>query len=69
MHILTTTGIESHFGYVATLPRKLGEFQHKLGFEKQGSYIIGSKNPKYPGQAYAQVPAGPEYPCKVRTAV
>lgn len=64
VYAITTTGRESHLAYMLTLPQKLGEVQNALHVKEQGSFIISTKNPKYPGPASAQLPKGPEYPKK-----
>lgn len=62
VYAITTTGRESHLVYMTTIPEKLGEVQKDLGVKEQGSFIISTKNPKYPGPAAAQLPKGPEFP-------
>lgn len=64
VYAITTTGRESHLVYMLTIPEKLGEVQNALKVKEQGSFIISTKNPKYPGPASAQLPKGPEYPKK-----
>ncbi|KAI5459727.1 hypothetical protein BGZ63DRAFT_455298 [Mariannaea sp. PMI_226] len=66
VYAITSTGRESHFAYILTLPEKLDEVQQELGLRKQGSFIISTKNPKYPGPANARLPKGPEYPKEIR---
>ncbi|KAK7421717.1 hypothetical protein QQZ08_009805 [Neonectria magnoliae] len=62
VYAITSTGRESHFAYILTLPQKLDEVQKELGLKRQGSFIISTKSPKYPGPANARLPKGPEYP-------
>lgn len=66
VYAITTTGRESHLAYMLTIPEKLGQVQNALKVKEQGSFIISTKNPKYPGPASAQLPKGPEYPKKYR---
>ncbi|KAM0254003.1 hypothetical protein ACHAQJ_006973 [Trichoderma viride] len=65
VYAITTTGRESHLVYMTTIPEKLGEVQKDLGLKEQGSFIISTKNPKYPAPASARLPKGPEYPKKI----
>lgn len=62
VYAMTTTGRASHLAYMITIPEKLGEVQKDLGVKEQGSFIISTKNPKYPAPASARLPKGPEYP-------
>lgn len=62
VYAITTTGRESHLVYMLTIPQKLGEVQKALKVKEQGSFIISTKNPKYPAPASARLPKGPEYP-------
>ncbi|KAK3393975.1 hypothetical protein B0H63DRAFT_459634 [Podospora didyma] len=61
VYAITTTGRESHLAYILTLPEELGEVQKKMGLKEKGSFILSTKNPAYPGPAYARLPKGPEY--------
>ncbi|KAM0466129.1 hypothetical protein ACHAPV_001082 [Trichoderma viride] len=65
VYAITTTGRESHLAYMLTIPQKLGEVQSALGVKERGSFIISTKNPKYPAPASARLPKGPEYPKKI----
>ncbi|KAH7136297.1 hypothetical protein EDB81DRAFT_870471 [Dactylonectria macrodidyma] len=65
VYSIISTGRESHFAYMLTLPQELDEVQEKLGLKRQGSFIISTKNPKYPGPANARLPKGPEFPKNV----
>lgn len=59
VYAITSTGRESHFAYMLTLPQKLDEVQKELGLKRQGSFIISTKSPRYPGPANARLPKGP----------
>ncbi len=61
VYAITSTGRENHLAYMITLPENLGEVQNELGLKKQGSFIISTRNPKYPPPKYARLPEGPEY--------
>jgi hypothetical protein len=61
VYAITSTGHESHLAYMLTLPQDLGEVQSKLGLRRRGSFIISTRNPKYPGPSNASLPKGPEY--------
>ncbi|KAF3068032.1 hypothetical protein CFAM422_007942 [Trichoderma lentiforme] len=65
VYAITTTGRASHLAYMITIPEKLGEVQKDLGVKEQGSFIISTKNPKYPAPASARLPKGPEYPKEI----
>lgn len=62
VYAITRTGRESHLVYVLTLPEKLGEVQKEIGLKEKGSFVISTKNPKFPGPANTQLPKAPEYP-------
>ena len=62
VYAITTTARASHLAYVITIPEEAGDLQHDFGVYQRGSWIIQSKNPKYPGPSYARLPKGPEYP-------
>lgn len=62
VYAITATERETHLAYITTLPEQLGEVQKTLGVNNSGSFIISSKNPKYPGPAYASLPESPNYP-------
>ena len=62
VYAITTTGRESHLAYMTTLPEKIDEVQKELGLKEKGSFILSTKNPKFPGPANAQLPEGPKYP-------
>ncbi|ROT41904.1 hypothetical protein SODALDRAFT_286833 [Sodiomyces alkalinus F11] len=61
VYAITSTGRESHLVYMLTLPEELGEVQEELGLKKEGSFIVSTKNPSYPGPANAQLPKKPEF--------
>ncbi|KAK1248649.1 hypothetical protein MKX08_006869 [Trichoderma sp. CBMAI-0020] len=65
VYAITSTGRESHLAYMLTIPQKLGEVQNALKLKEQGSFIISTKNPKYPSPASARLPKDPEYPKKI----
>lgn len=62
VYAITTTGRESHFAYMTTLPGSLGEVQKDVGIKEQGSFVVSAKNPKHPGPANATLQQQPEYP-------
>ena len=61
VYAITTTGKDSHFAYMTTLPQTLGEVQKDVGIKEQGSFALSAKNPKYPGPANASLQKQPEY--------
>ena len=62
VYAITSTGGTSHLAYILTIPEELGEVQHEMGIQERGSFVISTKNPKYPGTANARLPKGAEYP-------
>lgn len=62
VYAITTTGRESHLCYILTIPEELGEVQKEMGLRKKGSFIISTRNPKYPPPGGAGLPEGPEFP-------
>lgn len=62
VYAITSTKRASHLAYMLTIPSELGEIQESFGLHERGSWIVQSKNPKYPGPSYAQLPKEPEYP-------
>jgi hypothetical protein len=52
----------SHLVYILTVPEEIGDIQKDFGLRDRGSWIVQSKNPKYPGPPYARLPKEPEYP-------
>ncbi|KAJ5668149.1 uncharacterized protein N7477_006719 [Penicillium maclennaniae] len=65
VYAITSTKRASHLAYVLTIPAELGDIQDSFGIHHQGSWIVSSKNPKYPGPSFAQLPKQPEYPASV----
>lgn len=61
VYMITNTGRESHLAYAITRPKDLGEVQQDLGLRKKGSFILSTKNPKFPGPQNAQLPQAPEF--------
>ncbi|WYZ45001.1 hypothetical protein EsH8_VIII_000317 [Colletotrichum jinshuiense] len=66
VYVITTTGRESHLAYILTLPSDLGEVQNDLGLKQQGSFILSTKNPKFPGPANARLPEAPDFTQKIK---
>ena len=62
VYAITSTGGTSHLAYILTIPEELGQVQHEMGIQEKGSFVISTKNPKYPGTANARLPKGAEYP-------
>ncbi|KAI5296211.1 hypothetical protein KEM52_005154 [Ascosphaera acerosa] len=55
----------SHLAYVLTIPSHVDEIQRDFGLADKGSFVVASKNPKYPGPSFAQLPAEPDYPQEI----
>ncbi|KAI9927700.1 hypothetical protein ASPWEDRAFT_173345 [Aspergillus wentii DTO 134E9] len=66
VYAITSTQRASHLAYILTIPEKLGDVQDSFGLRHRGSWIVQSKNPKYPGPSYAKLPKDPEYPEHIR---
>ncbi|GKZ23086.1 hypothetical protein AbraCBS73388_009431 [Aspergillus brasiliensis] len=66
VYAITSTTRASHLAYVLTIPETIGSIQEDFGLHSRGSWIVQSKNPKYPGPSYAQIQKDPEYPESVR---
>lgn len=66
VYALTSTKRVTHLAYLLTIPSELGEIQETFGLHRRGSWIMQSKNPKFPGPSFAQLPKDPEYPLSVR---
>ncbi|KAJ5115031.1 hypothetical protein NUU61_000790 [Penicillium alfredii] len=66
VYAITSTKRAAHLAYILTIPTELGDIQKNFGLRERGSWILQSKNPKYPGPGYAQLPKDPEYPESVR---
>ncbi|KAB8217686.1 hypothetical protein BDV33DRAFT_193399 [Aspergillus novoparasiticus] len=66
VYAITSTKRASHLAYILTIPGEVGPLQEDFGLHARGSWIVQSKNPKYPGPSSAQLPKDPEYPESVR---
>ncbi|KAJ5594182.1 uncharacterized protein N7459_000390 [Penicillium hispanicum] len=66
VYALTSTYRASHLAYVLTIPAHIGEIQENFGLHERGSWIVQSKNPKFPGPPIGRLPKEPEYPESVR---
>ncbi|KAJ5233584.1 uncharacterized protein N7469_005350 [Penicillium citrinum] len=66
VYALTSTKRATHLAYLLTIPSEPGELQKSFGLHGKGSWIVQSKNPKFPGPSFAQLPKEPEYPPSVR---
>ncbi|GLA28858.1 hypothetical protein CBS147346_8461 [Aspergillus niger] len=66
VYAITSTTRASHLAYILTIPETLGSIQEDFGLHSRGSWVIQSKNPKYPGPSYAQIQKDPEYPESIR---
>lgn len=62
VYAITSTPRSSHLAYVLTIPSELDEVQKDFGLKNRGSFVVSSKNPKFPGPSSARLPKGPEYP-------
>ncbi|KAJ5555179.1 hypothetical protein N7535_007620 [Penicillium sp. DV-2018c] len=62
VYAITSTPRASHLAYILTIPAELGEVQQDFGLRQRGSWIVQSKNPKFPGPPTGQLPKNPEYP-------
>lgn len=62
VYAITRTTRSSHLAYILTVPSEPGDVQQNFGLHHRGSFVLQSKNPKYPGPANAQLREGPEYP-------
>lgn len=62
VYAITRTTRASHLAYILTIPSEVSDIQQDFGLYNRGSFIIQSKNPKYPGPSYARLPKDPEYP-------
>lgn len=62
VYAITSTPRASHLAYILTIPAELGSLQEDFGLQERGSWIVQSKNPKYPGPPIGQLPKTPEYP-------
>ncbi|KAK8109713.1 hypothetical protein PG999_007850 [Apiospora kogelbergensis] len=66
VYVITSTGRESHFAYMLTLPSELGEAQKEIGLREKGSFVLSTRNPAYPPPKYAQLPEEPDYPQDIK---
>ncbi|TDZ99582.1 hypothetical protein C8034_v000052 [Colletotrichum sidae] len=66
VYVITTTGRESHLVYKLTIPSDLGEVQNDLGLKQEGSFILSTKNPKFPGPANARLPEAPDFTQEIK---
>ncbi|CRG88189.1 hypothetical protein PISL3812_05216 [Talaromyces islandicus] len=65
VYAIIKEGRSSHLAYMLTVPDKLGDIQTDFGLYGRGSFVVQSKNPKYPGPESARLPKGPEFPAEV----
>ncbi|KAJ5965508.1 hypothetical protein N7481_012222 [Penicillium waksmanii] len=49
VYALTSTKRATHLAYMLTIPSEPGEVQESFGLHRRGSWIVQSKNPKFPG--------------------
>jgi hypothetical protein len=62
VYAVTSTQRASHLAYELTIPAELGEIQKNFGLCQRGSWIVQSKNPKFPGPPQGQLPKEADYP-------
>jgi len=62
VYAITHTPRASHLAYILTIPAEVGTLQEDFGLRERGSWIVQSKNPKFPGPPMGQLPQNPEYP-------
>ncbi|OJJ60731.1 hypothetical protein ASPSYDRAFT_758117 [Aspergillus sydowii CBS 593.65] len=62
VYAITTTKRATHLVYHVTLPEKAGDIQEDFGLSDRGSWLMQSKNPKFPGPPFARLPQEPEFP-------
>ncbi|KAL2835053.1 hypothetical protein BDW59DRAFT_2589 [Aspergillus cavernicola] len=62
VYAITSTKRATHLVYHITLPEKPGEIQGDFGLGERGSWLLQSKNPKFPGPPNARLPKEPEFP-------
>ncbi|KAM5433006.1 hypothetical protein McanMca71_006497 [Microsporum canis] len=65
VYAITSTMRTSHLAYILTVPTEVSEVQKDFGLSDRGSFIVASKNPKYPGPSSARLPKPPDYPQSV----
>ncbi|KAL4921807.1 esterase-like activity of phytase-domain-containing protein [Aspergillus aurantiobrunneus] len=66
VYAITSTKRATHIVYHITLPEKPGEIQEDFGLSERGSWLVQSKNPKFPGPPSARLPKEPEFPESVQ---
>ncbi|KAJ5549157.1 hypothetical protein N7513_006391 [Penicillium frequentans] len=66
VYAITSSKRASHLAYELTIPAELGEVQENFGLCQRGSWIVQSKNPKFPGPPSGQLPKEADYPESVR---
>lgn len=62
VYAITHTPRASHLAYILTIPAELGAPQEDFGLQERGSWIVQSKNPKFPGPPIGQLPQNPDFP-------
>ncbi|KAL4996360.1 hypothetical protein BDV10DRAFT_187152 [Aspergillus recurvatus] len=62
VYAMTSTKRATHIVYHITLPEKPGKIQEDFGLSERGSWLVQSKNPKFPSPPSARLPKEPEYP-------
>jgi hypothetical protein len=62
VYAITHTPRASHLAYILTIPAEVGSLQEDFGLRERGSWLVQSKNPKFPGPPSGQLPKNPEYP-------
>jgi hypothetical protein len=62
VYAMTSTKRATHIVYHITLPEKPGAIQEDFGLSERGSWLVQSKNPKFPSPPSARLPKEPEYP-------
>ncbi|KAL5337323.1 hypothetical protein BJX70DRAFT_248843 [Aspergillus crustosus] len=62
VYAITSTKRATHLVYHITLPGKLSEIQQDFGLSERGSWLVQSRNPKFPSPPSAHLPKEPEYP-------
>jgi chemotaxis protein histidine kinase CheA len=66
VYAITSTKRATHLVYHITLPEQLGEIQEDFGLSNRGSWLLQSKNPKFPGPPNARLPKEPEFPAHIQ---
>ncbi|KAF2772545.1 hypothetical protein EJ03DRAFT_306890 [Teratosphaeria nubilosa] len=69
VYAITWTGsgrTTNHLSYKLTIPQEIGDLQKDVGLDKQGSFVISTKNPKQSGQNNPGLSVGAEYPKDVQ---